>query len=117
MRYAIFKVAHRVPVVCTKRVPSPFAAKWADRRFMAPDNSFHYEFEYSEVPESEDLDSRGRKVTTVKCHGNLVAETREQLEGMFKHTPFRGRIVFDLSDVNYVDSAGLGALELVINLG
>jgi anti-anti-sigma factor len=29
---------------------------------------------------------------------------------MFKLTPFHGRIVIDLSDVSYVDSAGLGAL-------
>lgn len=31
--------------------------------------------EYSEVNAAEDLDSRGRKVTTVKCHGRLIAET------------------------------------------
>lgn len=72
--------------------------------------SFHYEFEYSEVDPSEDLDSRGRKVTTVMCHGKLVAETRAQLEEMFKATPFHGRIVMDLGDVTYLDSAGLGAL-------
>jgi anti-anti-sigma factor len=44
------------------------------------------------------------------CHGRLVAETRGQLEEMFQRTPFQGRIVIDLGDVNYLDSAGLGAL-------
>ncbi len=77
---------------------------------MAQGRSFSYEFEYSEVDKSEDLDSRGTKVTTVKCHGDLVAETRDRLEEAFKETPFKGRIVMDMSDVNYVDSAGLGAL-------
>lgn len=71
---------------------------------------FHYEFEYSEVDPSEVLDSRGSKVTTVKCHGDLLAESRYKLDEMFRDTPFKGRIVIDLSDVNYVDSAGLGAL-------
>ncbi len=73
-------------------------------------SEFHYEFEYSEVPSSEDLDSRGNNVTTVRCHGRLTAETRSRLEEMFKETPFRGRIILDLADVDYVDSAGLGAL-------
>jgi anti-anti-sigma factor len=77
---------------------------------MATKTPFTYEFEYSEVDPSEDLDSRGRKVTTVKCHGSLVAETRDQIEQIFKETPFQGRIIMDLSDVDYVDSAGLGAL-------
>jgi len=72
--------------------------------------TFGYEFEYSEVDPSEAMDSRGNKVTTVKCHGDLVLETRSQLEQMFKETPFHGRIIIDLSDVNYLDSAGLGAL-------
>jgi hypothetical protein len=30
---------------------------------MATDGAFHYECEYSEVPESEVMDSRGNKVT------------------------------------------------------
>jgi anti-sigma B factor antagonist len=64
---------------------------------MEPDKSFRYELEHSEV-------------TTVKCHGRLVIETRDQLAKIFKETPFQGRIVFDLGDVNYMDSAGLGAL-------
>ena len=71
---------------------------------------FHYEFEYSEIDPSEALDSRGTKVTTVKCHGDLLAENRYRVEEMFKQTPFHGRIVIDLSDVNYIDSAGLGSL-------
>jgi anti-anti-sigma factor len=82
-----------------------------DRRSMAAQqNSFHYEVETSELKDSDVLDSRGNKVTTIKCHGKLVAENRGQIEEMFKDTPFTGRIVIDLSDVNYIDSAGLGAL-------
>jgi anti-anti-sigma factor len=82
-----------------------------DRRSMAAQqNSFHYEVETSELKDSDVLDSRGNKVTTIKCHGKLVAENRVQIEEMFKDTPFTGRIVIDLSDVNYIDSAGLGAL-------
>jgi len=77
---------------------------------MAADDTFNYDVEKSEVHESEDLDSRGREVMTFKCHGRLVLETRDQIEEMFKLHPFKGRIVIDLSDVNYIDSAGLGAL-------
>jgi anti-anti-sigma regulatory factor len=40
----------------------------------------------------------------------LVIEPRDQIEGLFKLHPFHGRIVIDLSDGTYVDSAGLGAL-------
>lgn len=77
---------------------------------MAPQGSFQYEIEYSEIDPSEALDSRGTKVTTIHCHGRLIAENRTQLEELFKTTPFQGRIVIDLHDVNYIDSAGLGAL-------
>lgn len=77
---------------------------------MPPSDPFHYEVERSEVDKSEDLDSRGNQVLTFKCHGRLVIETRDQIEEIFKQHPFHGRIVIDLSDVNYIDSAGLGAL-------
>lgn len=77
---------------------------------MASDGDFYYEIEHSEVDQSEALDTRGTQVTRIKCHGRLVIETRHKIEEMFKTTPFHGRIVIDLSDVNYVDSAGLGAL-------
>ncbi|MBV8897265.1 MAG: STAS domain-containing protein [Acidobacteriaceae bacterium] len=77
---------------------------------MSPQETFQYEFEYSELPASEVMDSRGSKVTTVKCHGKLVAENRGRIEEIFKRTPFQGHIIFDLADLNYLDSAGLGAL-------
>jgi anti-anti-sigma factor len=72
--------------------------------------SFEYEVEQSELDESQKLDSRGTKVTTVRCHGKLVAENRDKVEEIFKTHPFTGRIIIDLSDVDYIDSAGLGAL-------
>ena len=72
---------------------------------MAPKTSFHYEIENSPT------DEHGNKVTTVKCHGSLTAEnTREIKEGVKPLIPLGGRIVIDLSDVNYLDSSGLGAL-------
>ncbi|MBV8068801.1 MAG: STAS domain-containing protein [Acidobacteriaceae bacterium] len=77
---------------------------------MATDGTFRYEYEFSEVPESEVLDSRGNKVTTIKCHGRLVAGTADRVREIFEVIPFHGRIIIDLSDIDSVDSAGLGAL-------
>ena len=80
---------------------------------MVSNVSFRYEVEQSEIHPSEDLDSRGREVTTFKCHGRIVAENRSLVEEMVKSNSFKGRIVIDLADVDYVDSAGLGALMRV----
>ena len=77
---------------------------------MAQPGLFHYEVAYSQLDPPDALNSRGTTATTVTCHGKLVAETKGQLEELFQRTPFEGRIVLDLSDVHYVDSAGLGAL-------
>jgi len=72
---------------------------------MAPKTSFHYEIETSPV------DEQGNKVTTVKCHGSLTAEnTREIKDAVKPLIPQGGRIVIDLTDVDYMDSSGLGAL-------
>jgi anti-sigma B factor antagonist len=75
-----------------------------------PQSSFRYEVEHSEVREPEDRDSRGSRVTTFKCHGRLVIETRDQLAEMFRERLFHGHIMIDLSGVSHIDSAGLGAL-------
>jgi anti-sigma B factor antagonist len=68
-------------------------------------DSFRYE-----VGQSGD-DQHGNKVTTIKCHGRLVVENADQIKEAVKPLiPLGGRIVVDLSDVNYVDSSGLGML-------
>ena len=72
---------------------------------MENNKSFHYEVE--KLPDDE----LGNKVTAVRCHGKLVIENAFELkEGVKPLLPLGGRIVIDLSDLNYLDSAGLGAL-------
>jgi anti-anti-sigma factor len=47
--------------------------------------------------------------TTVICHGRIVSNTAENLKQLVKPMISEvRRIVLDLSDVSYVDSAGLG---------
>jgi anti-anti-sigma factor len=71
---------------------------------MAPQGSFNCEVEKSE-------DQFGHKVTTIKCHGRLVAENGAEISQVVKPLiPLGGRIVIDLGDVSYLDSSGLGAL-------
>ena len=73
---------------------------------MTPSESFH-----CEVEKLKDKDERGNQVTTVKCHGRLFAETAGKMKVELKPLISQGgRIVVDLGDVNYLDSAGLGAL-------
>ncbi len=72
---------------------------------MAPDSALQYEIEKLEA------DQHGNKVTAIKCHGRLVAENASGIRDAVKPLiPLGGRIVIDLGDVSYLDSAGLGAL-------
>jgi anti-sigma B factor antagonist len=56
-------------------------------------------------------DQYGNMVTTVKCHGKVTSETawelREAVKPLFA---LGGRVIINLSDVNYLDSSGLGTL-------
>jgi len=71
---------------------------------MGTDGAFHYETENSK-------DDLGNKVTTIKCHGRLISETASQITDLVKPLiPQGGRIVLDLTDLNYLDSSGLGML-------
>ncbi len=64
----------------------------------------------SSPPFGYELDMSG-DTTTVKCHGKIVSETAPELKQLVKPMiPKCRRIVLDLSDVNYVDSSGLGTL-------
>lgn len=64
-----------------------------------------------EVEKSANKDEFGNKVTTVKCHGKLVAETAAEMKGMIQPLiPLGGRIMVDLGEVSYLDSSGLGTL-------
>ena len=72
---------------------------------MAPGPSFHYE-----VDRPKD-DQPLNEVTTIKCHGRLVCENAGQIkELVMPFIPLGGRIVLDLTNLNYLDSTGLGAL-------
>ena len=63
-----------------------------------------------EVEKAEN-DQYGNMVTTVKCHGKVTSETAWQLREAVKPLlALGGRIIINLSDVNYLDSSGLGAL-------
>lgn len=72
---------------------------------MAPEGTFRCEIEKA------DSDESGNKVTTVRCYGRLIAGICDQLKDVVKPLiPGGGRIVIDLGELNYLDSAGLGTL-------
>jgi anti-sigma B factor antagonist len=60
----------------------------------------------------ESAGDHGLPVTTIKCHGRLLSENSKQIKDLVKPLIEGGgrRIVIDVGDVEYLDSAGLGAL-------
>jgi anti-sigma B factor antagonist len=70
-----------------------------------PGATFHYEVEETE-------DANHYVTRTIKCHGKLVTENTAELRELVSPLIARGggRIVLDFSDLEYIDSSGLGAL-------
>ncbi len=60
----------------------------------------------------ESLGKFGSRVTTVKCHGRLLCENANEIKELVKPLiqARRRRIVIDCSDLQSLDSSGLGAL-------
>jgi anti-anti-sigma factor len=72
---------------------------------MAETGSFHHKVDSPKDDQGVNL------VTTIKCPGRLVSENAGEIKELVKPLiPLGGRIVIDLSDLNYLDSTGLGAL-------
>jgi anti-sigma B factor antagonist len=68
-----------------------------------PEAVFHYEIDSKDEPTGP--------VTTIVCHGRVISQTSEQLKEVVKPLiPKGGHIILDLTDVNYMDSSGLGTL-------
>ena len=56
-------------------------------------------------------DENGHRLVTVRCHGRLVNQTGGELREIVKPLiPQGGTIKIDLTDVNFMDSMGLGTL-------
>jgi anti-anti-sigma factor len=69
-----------------------------------PGATFHYEMEESE-------DESKYVTTTIECHGKLVSDNTAEIRALVQPLIQRGgRIVLDLTDLEYLDSSGLGAL-------
>ena len=60
----------------------------------------------------ESLGKYGSRVTTIKCHGRLMSENAKEIRELVKPLIQAGRrrIVIDCSDLQSLDSSGLGAL-------
>jgi anti-anti-sigma factor len=60
----------------------------------------------------ESLGGYGLRVTTIKCHGRLMSEGAREIKELVKPLIEAGRrrIVIDCSNLQFLDSSGLGAL-------
>ena len=71
----------------------------------APGAVFHYQIE-------ESKDERDFITTMIKCHGKLISENTDEIRKLVQPLIQQGgrRIVLDFTDLEYLDSAGLGAI-------
>jgi anti-anti-sigma factor len=65
---------------------------------------FHYEIEKS-------TDEKGWPVATIRCHGKIVSENTAEVRALVCPLIERGgRITLDFSDLQFLDSSGLGTI-------
>jgi anti-anti-sigma factor len=65
---------------------------------------FHYDIE-------ESADETGWITTTIHCHGKIVSENTAEVRALVKPLIDRGgRIVLDFTDLQFLDSSGLGTI-------
>jgi anti-anti-sigma factor len=70
----------------------------------APGTDFHYQIE-------ETRDARDYVTTTIKCQGKLISENADEIRKLVQPLLLAGgRTVLDFADLEYLDSAGLGAI-------
>jgi len=71
---------------------------------MTTDQGFTYDL-------TESHDESNWKTTTIACHGRLVSSTAHEIDAVVRPLiQGGGHILIDLTDVEYVDSSGLGTL-------
>ena len=70
----------------------------------ATGSAFHYEVE-------ERIDENSYTTTTIKCHGKLISSNSPEIRELVGPLIQKGgKIVLDFSELEYLDSSGLGAL-------
>jgi anti-sigma B factor antagonist len=71
----------------------------------APGPAFHYQIE-------ETKDERDFPTTTIKCQGKLISQNTDEIRKLVQPLIQSGgrRIVLDFTDLEYLDSSGLGAI-------
>jgi anti-sigma B factor antagonist len=71
----------------------------------APGTTFNYQIE-------ETKDERDFPTTTIKCRGKLISENTDEIRKLVQPLIQQGgrRIVLDFTDLEYLDSSGLGAI-------
>ncbi len=70
----------------------------------APGTAFHYQVD-------ETKDERDYITTIIKCQGKLISENADEIRKLVQPLILRGgRIVLDFTDLEYLDSSGLGAI-------
>jgi anti-sigma B factor antagonist len=71
---------------------------------MAPGESFHYDIEETE-------DENQYLTTVIRYHGRLISENTAEIRALVGPMIVRGgHIILDFTDLEYLDSSGLGAI-------